>query len=232
MPLQVIPRRDRKLNALIKAATPVAYRKGGVIYRQGESSTLVLLVREGHARLTLPKSGADGGRIVGIAGPRELQGIEAVTLDVPRRYAAIAGSACTLIPLNGGGVFKALRSSPMTLSQFLCSNDNDLAEARLISLSSGFSSKARIADVLLDLAYRFGVDDGRRIRLDHWFTHQELADLAGAHRSTVTTAINDWIYDGMLKPQRRGGLIINKPGTLRKAGTEASKKRKRKMATR
>ena len=120
----------------------------------------------------------------------------------------------------------------MTLSQFLCSNDNDLAEARLISLSSGFSSKARIADVLLDLAYRFGVDDGRRIRLDHWFTHQELADLAGAHRSTVTTAINDWIYDGMLKPQRRGGLIINKPGTLRKAGTEASKKRKRKMATR
>jgi CRP-like cAMP-binding protein len=160
-----------------------------------------------------------------------LVGIEAVTLDIPRRYTAIAGSACTVIPLNGAAVFKALRASPKTLSQFLCSNDNDLAEARLISLSSGFSSKARIADVLLDLAYRFGVDDGRRIRLDHWFTHQELADLAGAHRSTVTTAINDWIYDGMLKPQPRG-LIINKPGTLRKAGTEASRKRKRKVATR
>ena len=231
MPLQVIPRRDRKLNALIKAATPETYRKGRLIYRQGEPSTLVLLVREGHVRLTLPKTGADGGRSVGIAGPRELLGIEAVTLDVPRRYTAIAGSACTVIPLNGGAVFKALRASPMTLSQFLRSNDNDLAEARLISLSSGFSSKARIADVLLDLAYRFGVDDGRRIKLDHWFTHQELADLAGAHRSTVTTAINDWIYDGMLKEQRRG-LIINKPGALRKAGTEASRKRKRKVATR
>ena len=55
MPLQVIPRRDRKLNALIKKATPVTYRKGRVIYRQGEPSALVLLVREGHVRLKLPK---------------------------------------------------------------------------------------------------------------------------------------------------------------------------------
>ena len=43
------------------------------------------------------------------------------------------------------------------------------------------------------------------------------------NRSTVTTAINDWIYDGVLKQQSRG-LIINKPGTLRKAGTEGFQK--------
>ena len=231
MPLQVIPRRDRKLNSLIKAATPTGHRKGRLIYQQGEPSVLVLLVKEGHVCLTLPKTNSERVRVVGIAGPGELLGLEAVTLDVPRRYTAIAGSACTVLPLKGTAVFKALRASPMTLSQLLRSNDHDLAEARLISLSSGFSSKARIADVLLDLAYRFGVDDGRRIKLDHWFTHQELADLAGAHRSTVTTAINEWIYDGVLKQQARG-LIINKPGTLRKAGTEASRKRRRKVATR
>ncbi len=231
MPLQVIPRRDRRLNALIKASKLTTYRKGEIIYRRGEPSALVLLVREGHVRLTLPKTGADSVRIVGIAGPAELLGLEAITLDVPRRYTAVAGSACAVLPLSGVGVFKALRASPKTLAQFLRSNDHDLAEARLISLSSGFSSKARIADVLLDLAFRFGVDDGRRIKLDHWFTHQELAELAGAHRSTVTTAINDWIYDGVLKQQPRG-LIINKPGTLRKVGTEASRKRRRKVGAR
>ena len=62
MPLQVIPRRDRKLNSLIKAATPEVYRKGGIIYQQGDPAGLVLLVREGHVRLTLPKTGADNGR--------------------------------------------------------------------------------------------------------------------------------------------------------------------------
>ena len=158
----MIPRRDRKLNALIKASTPVTYKKGGVIYERGEPAALVLLVQEGHVRLTLPKTGDERGRIVGIAGPTELLGIEAVTLDVARRYTAIAGSTCSVLPLSGVGVFKALRASPTTLSQFLRSADHDLAEARLISLSSGFSSRARIADVLLDLALRFGTDDLRR----------------------------------------------------------------------
>jgi len=231
MPLRVIPRRDHKLNALIKAATPAAYRKGCVVYQQGTPSVFALLIQEGHVCLNLPKTETKRTRVVGVTGPGELLGIEAVTPGVPRRYTAIAGSACTLLPLNGAAVFKALRASPKTLAQFLRSNDHDLAEARLISLSSGFSSKARIADVLLDLAYRFGVDDGRRIKIDHWFTHKELADLAGAHRSTVTTAINDWIYDGVLKQQPRG-LIVNKPGTLRKAGTEASRKRRSELATR
>jgi hypothetical protein len=78
-------------------------------------------------------------------------------------------------------------------------------------------SKARIADVLLDLAYRFGADYGRRIKLDHWFTHKDLADLAGTHRPTVTTAINYWIYDGVLRQQPRG-LIINKTRDAQKGG--------------
>ena len=137
MPLQVIPRRDRKLNSLIKAATPTSYRKGSVVYMQGAPSRLVLLIQEGHVCLPLPKTGAERGRVVGIAGPGELLGVEAVTLDVPRRYTAITGSACTAIPLNGAAVFKALRASPKTLSQFLRSNDRDLAEARHIGLSSG-----------------------------------------------------------------------------------------------
>ena len=227
MPLQVIPRRDRKLNRLIKAATPVEYRKGRTIYERGAESESVLLVQDGHVRLTLPRTGGTTDRTVAVVGPGELFGEEAVAGDVPRRYSAVAGSVCTVLPLSGTGVFKALRGSPKTLTMFLSSYDRDLAVARRLAGSSGSSSKARIADVLLDLAYRLGDDDGRRIRLEHWFTHQELADLAGAHRSTVTTALNDWIYEGVLN-QRPKVLVVAKPGALRKAGSETSRRRRRK----
>ncbi len=230
MPLKVIPRRDRKLNRLIKAATPAEYRKGQAIFGRGEEADVLFLVQEGHVRLTLPRTGKETERTVAIAGPSEVFGEEAITTDVPRRYTAVAGSACVVLPLSGVGVFKALRGSPKTLGTFLASYDRDLAVARRIAGSSGSSSKARIADVLLDLADRLGDDDGRRIRIEHWFTHQELADLAGAHRSTVTTAINDWIYDGVLR-QRPRALIIAKPGALRKAGSEASRRRPRKRST-
>ena len=227
MPLKVIPRRDRKLNRLIKAAIPRVYRKGQAIFSRDEQADEVFLVQEGHVRLTLSRTGEETERTVAVVGPWEMFGEEAVTTDVPRRYAAVAGSPCVVLALSGVGVFRALRGSPKTLGTILSTYDRDLREARRIAGSSGSSSRARIADVLLDLAYRLGDDDGRRIRLEHWFTHQELADLAGAHRSTVTTAINDWIYDGVLR-QRPRSLIVAKPGTLRSAGSEASRRRPRK----
>lgn len=227
MPIKIIPRRDRKLNKLLKAAIPVEYKKTRKIYGRGDESPVAYIVRTGHVRLTLPRTGSQTERTVGIVGPNELFGEEALSPDVPRRYTAMSGTCCTVAPLDGSGVFKALRGSPKTLSTLFSSWHADLVSARRVAGLSGSSSKARIADVLLNLAGRLGNEEGRRIRLEHWFTHQEIADLAGAHRSTVTTAMNDWIYEGVLK-QGPGELVIAKPGTLRKAGTEASRKRRRK----
>ena len=247
MPLKVIPRRDQKLNKLIKTALPVEYKKSNKIYAINDESSVVYLVHTGHVRLTLPRAGShpragsdQPDRTVAVVGPAELFGEEAISLDIPRRYTAVAGSSCTLLPLSGMGVFNALRGSPKTLSTFFSMWDADLVSARRVAGLSGSSSKARIADVIMDLARRLGTEEGRKIRLEHWFTHQELADLAGAHRSTVTTVLNDWIYEGALKqgswrPGRRREwreLIIAKPGTLRKAGLEVSRRRRRKRSTR
>jgi DNA-binding transcriptional MocR family regulator len=69
--------------------------------------------------------------------------------------------------------------------------------------------------VILDLVERLGEPEGEGFRLPHWFTHQELADLAGAHRSTVTTALNDWIWRGVLDTRRRAtGTTSKRPRSL------------------
>jgi hypothetical protein len=41
-----------------------------------------------------------------------------------------------------------------------------------------------------------------------------LADLAGAHRATVTTLLNDWLYEGVLGASQEGGLAIRRPHDL------------------
>ena len=74
-----------------------------------------------------------------------------------------------------------------------------------------------MADVLMDLSLRLGIEHVRGLRIPHWFTHQELADLAGAHRSTVTTILNDWIYDGILKTDGKA-IVVMRPAALRKKG--------------
>ena len=43
---------------------------------------------------------------------------------------------------------------------------------------------------LLELAENFGIRDTRRVILPHFFSHDDLADLVGASRSRVTSAVS------------------------------------------
>lgn len=215
MPLRIVPRRDRKVNRLVKRATEIRYRRSQVIFSRGDASEAVYLVREGHIRLSLPGHGRRLRRTVAVVAPWELFGKEALG-GTPRRYDAIAGEACTVLPLSGPSMVQALRGSPKTLSMFFTAVEDDLADARDVASASTNTTRARIARVLLTLADRFGSEEGKRIRIDHWFTHQEIADLARAHRSTVTTALNDWIYEKVLREEPRA-IVITRPGALRKA---------------
>ena len=67
--------------------------------------------------------------------------------------------------------------------------------------------------MLLELAERWGEPQGNGVLVTQRVTHQLLADLAGTHRSTVTTTLNDWLYQGILKSAPRG-LHVAKPEKL------------------
>ena len=217
MPLRLIPRRDRQLNKLIKTAEVAVFKKKSVIYQQGQESTHIYIPRSGHVRLTVHHRRSGSRKTLAIIGPNELFGAEAINVGNERLYTAVAGSDCEIYMLRSDKIMVALRKSPATLKSLLASQAEDLAVVRAIVGQSWAPSRTRVAHVLLDLGCRLGHDNGRRIHLGHWFTHQVIADLAGVHRSTVTTAINDWIYQGILQ-QSLKNLVINKPGALRKAG--------------
>jgi len=68
--------------------------------------------------------------------------------------------------------------------------------------------------VLLDLGERCGERVGRGIVLSERLTHQVLADLSGTHRATVTTLLNDWLYEGVLSTDAEGLLVLGRPAGL------------------
>ena len=197
MPLRLEPVRDRKLYRLVKAAPIRPTRKGEVIYRAGDPSAHVFLVRSGH--LCLQLDGAGEGRTVAVAGPSELFGEDAMVPGALRPYTAVVGERGSVVALEGPAVRAILRSSQHTLTSYLEMKERELHLLRGASAGSpGPTARQRLAAVLLDLADRLGEPDGEGVMLPHWFTHKELADLAGAHRSTVTTCLNDWIWRGAL----------------------------------
>lgn len=215
MPFHLEPARDRTLNRLVKHSESREAAKGRVLYRPGDSATEVWLVRQGFVRLVLPgmeKGAAD--RTVAVALPWEIFGDEALT-EGHRRYGAVAGVRCVVQPLAKGAVLRGLKTAQKSLDAYLEGVERELHRLRHAQGGSkGPSVSQRLAEVLLDLGRRCGEQVGRGILMSERFTHQVLADLAGAHRATVTTLLNDWLYEGILSTDKAGRLVLARPSGL------------------
>jgi CRP-like cAMP-binding protein len=215
MPFRLNPPRDRKLFRLVKKSEAVRLPKGRALYGPGDEAREVFLVRAGFMRLVLP--GMEPGlpeRTVGVAVPWELFGDEAFT-EGRRRYGAVAGSTCIVHALPKGGVLHGLKTAKTSLDAYLEGMERELHRLRHAQGGShGPSAAQRLAEVLLDLGERCGEPEGRGVQLSQKLTHQVLADLAGAHRATVTTLLNDWLYEGILAARRDGCLTLQRPRDL------------------
>ena len=214
MSFRLEPSRDRKLYRMLRDAEVRSLRRGQALYEPGTPARDVFLVREGYLRLVLP--GMEQGsrlRTAGLALPWEFVGFEALTRGL-RRYGAVAGCSSAVQALPGGAVMRALKSARRTLDAYLEGTERELHRVRHARAGShGPTTRQRLAEVVLDLAERAGEKVGREIRLDVRPTHQVLADLAGAHRATVTTLLNDWLYEGILR-DREGVMIVVRPAAL------------------
>jgi len=220
MPLKVVPKRDRKLYRAVKRGETRPLGKGEILCRTGEPARDVFLVREGHLRHVRPGGEAEEesphrGTAVAVTGPWELAGEEALLSGAHRRFTLMAGEATQVTVVDGPSARSALRTSQKTLEAFLAAKEEELALARELGEArrSG-GARSRLGALLLHLASRHGKREGEGVHLPLFLTHQLLADLAQAHRSTVTTLLNDWIYTEVLE-QEGQGIWIRRPNALR-----------------
>lgn len=222
MPLKVIPRRDRKLHRLVKKGDTLVVKRGEALYSPGDPAEELFLVRTGHVQLTRD-SGSPEERVVAVVGPWEITGEEGLLPGTARRTGARAGERTQVTILDGAGVNRALRTASKTYGAFLLAKEEELSLARLIAgPRRAGSTSHHLGALLLHLSHRIGrAEEGGGTRIPIRLTHKVLADVSGCHRSTVTTLINDWIYDGILQ-QEDGQLRILRPDGLAK---EAAKGR-------
>lgn len=213
MPLRVVPPRDRKLHRTLKTAEMRRHRKGEVVADGGETPHDAWLVVEGRLALVADAEGETRPRTLEVFGPGELL----VDLGAPgrrRRERVVAAEPTTCARLDRTEVLRLIRSSERTLGALLEATHRELELARALGHGgTGPTAEARIAIVLRELAHRWREPGGRAARVPGRLTHQEIGDLAGVHRSTVTTALNEWLYRGVLRTGR-AGIEILEPDAL------------------
>jgi CRP-like cAMP-binding protein len=215
MPFRLVPQRDRSLFRLVKQAEAVHLVKGRALYRSGDPAREVFLVQSGFVRLNLPgMEERSPERTVAVALPWEMFGDDAFTDDL-RRYGAVAGSRCTVLPLPKAAVLRGLKTAKSSLEAYLSGSQRELHRLRhQRGGSRGPTTAQRLAEVLIEIGARCGEPSGRGVRIGVRLTHHVLADLAGAHRATITTLLNDWLYRGILATDAQHHLELRRPSDL------------------
>lgn len=188
---------------LEQAARNLELKRGCSLALVGDQNRWVYLVIRGRLRVTtLTPQGKQA--ILGYVEPGELFGENAL-LGQPQtadRTEAAEDSLIARIPTEL--VQQVMRESPATtlaITKLIGMRFSRL-ERRLRSLLFR-SNRERLLQLLLDLAQQYGMPRTEGIEIKIAFSHQELANLIGSTRESVTLLMSDLETQGLIQVKRR-----------------------------
>jgi CRP/FNR family transcriptional regulator, cyclic AMP receptor protein len=201
--------------ALLESCSTRALPRRQVLFSEGERRGSVFLLRSGRVKLSR-RSPTGGEVIITLCGAGELVGFSGLSRSSTRLVTAQvieAGEAAVIDEAD----FRAFMASHPAVAVAVIEVMRHRMEAVADALTDIVSEDvpSRIVRLLRRLAQRQGHHRNGQWTLDLRLTHQEMANMIGARRQTVTTAINDLHRTGILK-RHEHQIVINEPKAGRK----------------
>lgn len=188
---------------LSRVATRMAYGRGEVIYRQGEPARHIYLLLEGEAQSALLNF-AGNETLLRIHLPGSILGLTALA-SVPWRDATAKAIQPTLLAkVSSDRVRELILSDPglgLSLIQLLVDRMRDF-HFRVGDLQA-LSVEQRLARVLLAVSRREREIETGDLRPEIHLTHEELAQLVGSRRQTITGILGRFMQAGYISKAGR-----------------------------
>ena len=204
-PLRVLPFKSplRAIAGLDRVSRTRIYPRGAVVFREGNVAQGVYVLSSGRAKISI--SSADGKKLIlRIARGGDILGL----------YAGLTGRTfeATAEMVEGGRVDFISRQdllnlmcrqngSSIDLLEVFSRQFSDLVEhTRIIALSE--SALEKLARLIMRWAHEFGESTAEGIRLQILLTQEEIAQIIGASRETVTRLFSVLKRDGIVHVKR------------------------------
>ena len=187
---------DREALAALGQRRP--YAKGEHVFRAGGPGAHVYFLETGRVKI-YQAAGSGRDVILWFCLPGEIFGLAEVARGGGRVVSAQAGEASVVLAVAQESFrqFVAARPQAALLSmQVLSARLRGLSDV-LVNLVAD-DVDTRIAKLILRLGARYGRRMGGAIHLDIPLTHQEIADMVGTTRQTVTSALSKLKKQGVL----------------------------------
>jgi CRP/FNR family transcriptional regulator, cyclic AMP receptor protein len=199
---------DQELEKIAGLGVRKKYKKGSIILLEEETGAALFVIVSGKVKIVRMD---DDGRevILSILGGSDFFGEMAILDGLTRSASVVATSKSELFMIHRRDFLKLLNDYPMVAIALLRELTSRLrkADAQIKSLSLK-DAAGRVANVVLQLADEIGMFRKGRVEIDELPLQQDLANMAGTSRETISRMIHKFIQKGYLQLQGNR-LIIN-----------------------
>jgi CRP-like cAMP-binding protein len=195
------------------------FPRGATIYLPAELADGVLLLAEGRVKIG---SYTEDGRqsILAFIDPGEVFGEMALTGTGQREEFAEAVENSTVILIPSADLERLLEESPglaLGVTKLIGLRRRRI-ERRLKYLLFR-SNRERLVHLLLELAEQYGAATDQGLELNAKLSHQDLANVIGSTRETVTVTLGELQTEGLIEIARRKIVLTNMEALRKIAGT-------------
>lgn len=195
---------------LREAGSTVHYPKNHVIFAAGDLADRVFLIESGWVKIY--RLSADGRRVTvgSIRSPGEMMGLAETLWGGERTCFAGAINNVSLVIIRKNKFEELLSRHPilsLKVAKFLGARMRE-AES-IIHEMVCWQAPGRLALMLLKMGDRCGQESKSGIKINLQLTHEELANMVGASRQTVTSLLNTFKTEKSIDYEGRGIMILN-----------------------
>ena len=200
------------LQRLAEITASASYPKGAALFVEGQTPRGLFILCAGHVKLST--SSADGRTLIlRIAEPGDVLGLSATISDRPYEVTAEVIEPTQTNFIGRADFLNFLRAYgevAVRVAQELSeSYQSALAEMRTIGLSH--SAREKLARFVLDWSAQHPSENGS-VRFNLTLTHEEIAQMIGASRETVTRLFADFKRKNLLQIKGSSVTIRDKRG--------------------
>jgi len=188
------------------------YPKGSLLFVEGEDPRGVFILCSGRAKLTT--SSTEGKTlIVKIAEPGEVLGASATILGKPYEVSAetIEPSQLNFIKRDDFLKFLGSHSDACMHTAQQLSEKYHSAQREIRSLGLSQTTSEKLARLLLNWCDSTGEETTRGVRLKVLLTHEEIAQMIGTTRETVTRLLSDFKRKKIIDVKGSSLFVMDKP---------------------
>ena len=181
-------------------------RPGKIFYMPEDSGEVLFLLKKG--RVQLYRIAPNGKKLVlATLGPGAIFGEMSLVGQGMHNTFAESMDECVLCVMSRSDVERLVQEKPEVAFRFVEALGKRLTQLEERLEDIAFKSiPARLASLLLKLNEEQG---GKQVVIG--YTHQDLSEMLGTYRETVTQTLNDLKADGLIDIGRKQVMLLNLP---------------------